>query len=208
MIGVIEKVVVECLLEIGDEELVQDVFFAAGIPPDRVYRMDQHYPDAETARLIKSALKVTGVSTQELFDLFGKTFFDVVADVFPEFLRMSKSSEDLVRKQAKIHALIAAGSRKPGESRKSTDKFQLLDLGPHDIQVRYKSELQLCGLYETLVRHAAERFGDTVKFAPHECAHNGADACIISVRWTSIAGRPTHFHSSMSGASDRISGHG
>ena len=64
MIGVIEKVVVECLLEIGDEELVQDVFFAAGIPPDRVYRMDQHYPDAETARLINSALKVTGVSTQ------------------------------------------------------------------------------------------------------------------------------------------------
>ncbi|MEM9577084.1 MAG: heme NO-binding domain-containing protein [Pseudomonadota bacterium] len=194
MIGVIEKTVVDCLLEVGDQELVQDVFFAANIPPDRVYRMDRHYPDGETGRLINAVLKVTGLTPEQLFELFAKVFFEVVEDVFPEFLRMSKTSEDLVRKQAKIHALIAAGGRKPGESNKSTDKFQLEDRGPNEIAVRYQSELQLCGLYQTLVGYAADLFGDTVLIEHSECAHEGAEFCKIHVKWTSIAGQPTRFH--------------
>jgi hypothetical protein len=194
VIGVIEKVMVDCLLELGDAELVQDIFFAAGIPPDRVYRMDQHYPDAETAKLIDAALRLTGKTEQQLFDLFARVFFDVIELVFPEFLRMCETSEDLVRKQVKIHALIAAGSRKPGESAKSTDKFLLEDRGPHDILVRYKSELQICLLYETLVRHAAARFGDTVEITRKGCAHEGAEACIFAVKWTALGGKPTPLH--------------
>lgn len=208
MIGIIEKVIVDCLLEVGDDELRQDVFFDAGIPPDRVYRMDEHYPDSETSKLISSALSVTKLEPQQFFDLFSYIFFNVVQDVFPEFLRMSASSEDLVRKQAKIHALIAAGSRKPGESQKSTDKFELEDRGPHDIVVRYKSDLQLCGLYETLVRHAAERYGDTVEIAAHECAHDGAEACTIAVKWTAIAGTPTHLNKVTAPGLDRGSDRG
>lgn len=194
MIGIIEKIIVDCLHEAGDDETRQDVFFDAGIPPDRVYRLDRHYPDEETARLIVSSLKITGLETQAFFDLFASVFFDVLEDVFPEFLRMSKTSADLVRKQAKIHALMAAGSRKPGESEKTTDKFQMEEKGPHEVVVRYKSELQLCGLYETIVRAAAERYGDAVVFADHECAAKGADACVMTMRWTSIAGQPTEFY--------------
>lgn len=194
MIGIIEKIIVDCLLVVGDDETRLDVFFDAGIPPDRVYRLDRHYPDEETARLIVSSLKITGLNTQAFFDLFTVMFFDVLEDVFPEFLRMSKTSADLVRKQAKIHALMAAGSRKPGESEKSTDKFQMLEKGPHEVVVRYKSELQLCGLYETIVRAAAERYGDTVVFADHECVSHGADACVMTMQWTSIAGQPTEFY--------------
>ena len=196
MIGVIEKVIVECLLEVGNDELRQDVFLKAGIPADRLYRMDRHYPDDETARLIDAALTATQLRPDQFFELFSHMFFNVVEQVFPEFLRMSESSEDLVRKQAKIHALIAAGSRKPGECEDSTDKFRLEDRGPHDVVVHYKSRLQLCGLYEKLVQHAAARFGDEVQFAEHICAHRGADACRIRVQWTSIAGNPTRFHPS------------
>ncbi len=192
MIGIIEKVIVECLMEVGDDALREDVFREAAIPLDRVYRLDQHYPDAETGRLIGAVLKVTGLSSDQLYELFSIVFFNVIEDVFPEFLRMCNSSEELVRKQAKIHALIAAGSRNPGESSKSTDKFSMQDEGPHRITVRYHSELQLCGLYETLVRVAAERFGDTVEIPPHDCRAGRSDQCRISVRWTSIGGRKTH----------------
>ena len=123
MIGVIEKVIVDCLYEAGGEDLRRSVFTEAAIPIDRVYRMDQHYDDTETASLITATLKITGISPQELYDLFSRVFFDVVEDVFPEFLRMSATSEDLVRKQAKIHALIAAGSRKPGQARNRRTSF-------------------------------------------------------------------------------------
>lgn len=153
--------------------------------------MDQHYPDTETARLIEASISVTGLSERELFKLFSRVFFEFIENVFPEFLRMSRTSEDLVRKQAKIHALIAAGSRQPGESAKSTDKFQLEDHGPHHISVRYKSELQLCGLYEELVKEAAERFGDEVMLDRQDDACDGAS--IMTVKWTSVAGQPTQF---------------
>lgn len=208
MIGIIEKVIVDCLLDVGDDELRLDVFFDAGIPPDRVYRMDEHYSDAETARLIASALRLTNVEPDQFYELFSRVFFDVIQDVFPEFLRMSETSEDLVRKQAKIHALIAAGCRKPGESEKSTDKFQLEDRGPHDIVVRYKSELQLCALYERLVHFAAARYGDEVRIASHDCAHNGADLCTIAVKWTAIGGRPTRFHDGQVATPDVVARHG
>lgn len=194
MIGIIEKVLVDCLLEVGGDELRQDVFFAAGIPPDRIYRMDEHYPDSETSRLIASALQITQVSTQEFFDLFATLFFDMVDQVFPEFLAMCDTSEDLVRRQIKIHAIMAAGCRAPEDRQQVMDKFRMIDHGPHDIELHYKSELRLCELYETLLRFSAKRFGDTVEIADHQCAHSGNSACIFAIRWTSIGGQPTHFH--------------
>ncbi|MEO0371483.1 MAG: heme NO-binding domain-containing protein [Pseudomonadota bacterium] len=192
MIGIIEKVVVDCLLQEGGDELRQDVFLAAGIPNDRVYRMDKHYPDTETASLLSATMSVTGMEEAQLFQLFSAVFFDVVEDVFPEFIRMCDTSEDLVRKQAKIHALIAAGSREPGESSKSTDKFQLKDHGPYHISVRYKSDLQLPGLYEALVKEAASLYGDEVALSRGDCPE-GSGATIMTVKWVSIAGHPTEY---------------
>ncbi|MEO1689533.1 MAG: heme NO-binding domain-containing protein [Pseudomonadota bacterium] len=208
MIGIIEKVIVDCLLDIGGDELRLDVFLDAGIPPERVYRIDQHYPDAETARLIASALRCTGLAEPELFRRLSVSFFDVVEHVFPEFLRMCRTSEELVRRQAKIHALIAAGSRRPGESEKSTDKFAMESLGPHHVRVRYRSELQLDGFFETLVREAAARFGDEVEIPPYARGGGGADGSMITVKWTSIAGRPTRFADRRANPAERRAMHG
>ncbi|MEM7733211.1 MAG: heme NO-binding domain-containing protein [Pseudomonadota bacterium] len=190
MIGIIEKVLVDCLLEAGGDELREDVFFAAGVPPDRVYRMDQHYPDAETARLLQASLAQTNLSEQELFTLFTTRFFAIIDDVFPEFLRMCKSSEDLLRKQIKIHAIMAGGCRETEDRQQVNDKFQLTDMGPHDIEVRYKSELQLCLLYETLMQYAVDRFGDTVVMEKRSCP-TGEHGTVYRLRWTAIAGLPT-----------------
>ncbi|MGX9354674.1 heme NO-binding domain-containing protein [Roseobacteraceae bacterium S113] len=193
LIGIIEKVLVECLLKHGGEELRQDVFWVANIPPDRVYRMDRHYPDEETGRLLAATFEVTNLAPDVLFDTFSETFMDVVSNVFPQFIAMSKSSEDLVRKQAKIHALIAAGTRADGESALSVDKFRLEDHGMHHISVHYRSELQLCGLYKALVRAAARRFGDDARIEETACRHEGATACVLDVKWHAIAGVPTQF---------------
>ncbi|MEL7255790.1 MAG: heme NO-binding domain-containing protein [Pseudomonadota bacterium] len=194
MIGIIEKVLVDCLIEVGGDELRQDVFFAAGIPADRVYRMDQHYPDAETARLLEATLTQTQLDAQAIFDLFTAQFFDIVEQVFPEFLRMCSSSEDLLRKQIKIHSIMAGGCRAAEDRQQVYDKFHLVDIGPHEIQVHYKSELQLSLLYETLMRYAAEKFGDTVvmqKIYPDPDAPDGAGGVVFHMRWTAIAGVPT-----------------
>lgn len=191
MIGVIEKVVVDCLLELGGEELRQDVFFAAGIPADRVYRMDQHYPDTETARLLDASLQLTNLSDKQLYELYSERFFDIIEVVFPEFLRMCRSSKDLMRKQIKIHSIMAAGCRALEDSQQVNDKFHLVDKGPHEIEVHYNSELQLCLLYETMMQFVIDRYGDTVIVEKRDADGDGQEGTIYRLRWTSIGGVPT-----------------
>lgn len=191
MIGIIQKALTECLLQAGGDELRRAVFREAGVPEERVFKMDQNYPDAEMGRLIDATLSVTQLEAEEVFGLFCQTFIQLVKDVFPKFMSMAASSEELVRMQAKIHALIAAGMRSKEERVATTDKFQLEDQGPHRITVRYRSQLQLCGLYKRLVRDMAAEFGDSVEIDTLECRKAGAEACRFCVRWTAIGGRPT-----------------
>jgi len=193
VIGIIEKVVVDCLLEAGGEELKLDAFLRAGIPNDRVYRLDRHYPDEETGRLIDAALAVTGLTDTELFEVFSENFLNVVETVFPRFMEMADTSEDLVRMQAKIHALIAAGIRTPEDHHETTDKFQLELQESNHMVVSYRSELQLCGLYITLVEAAARRFGDEVVIEELSCRHTGAPVCRMDLKWTMINGMPTRY---------------
>jgi len=70
VIGIIEKVLVDCLLSVGGDELKLDAFLHAGIRNDRVYRLDRHYPDDETGRLLTAALHVTGLESDALFEVF------------------------------------------------------------------------------------------------------------------------------------------
>ncbi len=198
MIGIIQKTLNECLLEAGGEDLRLAVFRAARVPPDRVFRMDQNYPDEELGRLIEATERVTGLDSDAVFGLFSRAFITLIKDVFPKFILMSDSSEDLVRMQTKIHALIGAGLRSKAERDATVDKFHLEDQGPHRIVVRYRSALQLCGLYKRLVREMADEFGDSVEIDTLRCRKSGADSCGFCVRWTAIAGQPVdpsgHMH--------------
>ncbi|MFN3293047.1 MAG: heme NO-binding domain-containing protein [Gemmobacter sp.] len=191
MIGIIQKTLTECLLQAGGEPLRLAVFREAGVPPDRVFRMDQNYADEEMGRLLAATQRVTGLGADELHDLFSRTFVEVVKQVFPQFISMSANSEELVRMQAKIHALIGAGMRSKIERDTTADKFHLEDHGPHHVAVRYRSQLQLCGLYKSLVCAMAAEFGDVVDIEMLRCRKAGAEACGFAVRWLAIAGRPT-----------------
>ena len=191
MIGIIEKVLSDTLVRAGGDSLRAEVFVAAGLPPDHVFRLDRHYPDELTGRLIAAALDRTGLSERALFDAFSICFLEFVQTVFPEFLRMCATSEDLVRKQAKIHALIASGSRPGDYSRESTDKFQIVESGEHRLTVRYRSQLQLWGLYESLVTMVADLYGDQVRVERQDCGLSSGDACLLTVTWTAIGGTPT-----------------
>lgn len=159
------------------------------MPVDRVFRLDQNYPDEETGRLIDATLNQSGLDADALFALFSRTFIRFIRDVFPQFMTMSENSEELVRMQAKIHALIAAGMRSKEERGATTDKFTLVDQGPHRLTVRYRSHLQLSGLYKQLVRDMATEFGGKVEIDTLDCRKAGAEACRFCVRWIAIGGR-------------------
>lgn len=191
MIGIIQKTLTECLLQAGGDDLRRAVFREAGVPEDRVFRMDQNYPDEEMGRLLEATKRLTGLESDSVEAMFARTFLRLVKEVFPQFIAMSADSADLVRMQARIHALIGSGLRSQVERDATADKFHLQEQGPHRVVVRYRSHLQLCGLYRHLVRATADHFGDTVDIATLQCRSQGAEACSFRVAWTAIAGRPT-----------------
>jgi hypothetical protein len=191
MIGIIQKTLTECLMQAGGDDLRRAVFRKAGVPENRVFRMDQNYPDDEMGRLLDATRELTGLDADAVDTLFARNFVRLVKDVFPQFIAMSADSEDLVRMQARIHALIAGGLRSTAEREASSDKFHMEDQGNHRIVVRYRSALQLCGLYRQLVRAMADEFGDTVEISTVRCRKAGAESCAMAVCWTAIAGRRT-----------------
>ena len=190
MIGIIQKTLTECLLEQGGDDLRCAVFREAGIPESRVFKLDQNYPDEEAGRLLEATVTVTGLDREAVFKLFSKTFIKLLKDLFPQFMKV-QDSEELIRMQAKIHALIAAGLSSAKEREKMTDKFLLEDQGPHKMNVIYRSQLQLCGLYKRLASDLAADYGDSIEINTVDCRKRGAYACKLCVRWTAIGGKPT-----------------
>jgi hypothetical protein len=57
------------------------------------------------------------------------------------------------------------------------------------MEVRYRSNLQLCGLYRQLVRDMAAEYGDTVTIDTRACRKRGAEACAFALHWSELAGR-------------------
>ncbi len=188
MIGLVQKALAECLLDTGGDALRRAVYRKVGVPEDRVYRLDQGYPDIETGRMLEATTTLTGLGTEEVYTLLSRSFVRLVSDVFPGFLTLAKNSEDLIRTQAKIQALVAAGLQSERPHAPPVDKFQLEEDVPHQITLHYRSERPLCGLYKRLVQDLVDLFGDTMRIETLACRKSGADACRFCLRWTSVAG--------------------
>lgn len=189
MIGIIPRTLVECLVDEGGEELRQAVFHRADLCGHHVFRMDENYSDEDLKRLIDASLAVTGLTPDALYDRFSRTFVRYIQTTFPAFLDMCATSEDLVRMQAKIHALIGAGMASQHERDATSDKFTVEDHSDHALTVRYCSGLQLCGLYKALARHFAKLYGDTLEIDTLACrkGDSGVGACRFRVRWLHLA---------------------
>lgn len=208
MLGIIQKTLVECLHQAGGDDLRRAVFREAGVEEDRVFRIDQSYPDTELQALFDATKSIAGLSDAALADTFARVFFQIVNEIFPEFTTMARNSEDLLKLQAKIHAMIASGQRDPTIRKGVDDKFKLVENGHHRVRVQYTSALQLCGFYCALARAAAQEYGDRIEIETMRCRKRNDDLCEFRIRWLELAGRTVdqEFHDpglTSGGAHDR-----
>jgi hypothetical protein len=184
MIGIIQKVLVELLENVGGNELRTKVMERAGVDPATKYRIDQNYSDAECMRLIEASIAETGHSPEEIYTLYAKAFLDEANKLFPRFFQMSENSQAFLQRQAKIHAIMAAGLRGEQAQKRVTDKFEagLLDNG--DMRVFYRSPNRLCGLFEALAVECGNYYNENVIVNCENCAKKtGSDACVFRLNW-------------------------
>ncbi|NCP65708.1 MAG: heme NO-binding protein [Paraglaciecola sp.] len=191
MIGIIQKVLVDLLVNTGGTELKQAVFARAGVPLDRNFRIDQNYPDDECLRLIHAAVAETGLPAQQIYTLYAKAFLQEAKSLFPRFFEISTSSEAFLMRQATIHAVMASGLQHSVDRKKVTDKFSATQLAPGSIQIEYRSANLLCGIFKALAHELAGFYNESLTVSCARCVKRGDGECCFVLQWPYAANKNT-----------------
>lgn len=189
MIGWVQNVLVELLVEVGGEELRDKVFEHAGVAEGTKFRMDRNYSDEEFRRLIAATAAMTGLDEDAMHAAYGKSFIIKSRRMFPKFFEDIQRSRDLLHRQAAIHRSLGSGLRSPEEREAVSRKFVVTEDG-NDLVVEYQSHNQMCGLYRTMAHQCAGDYGERIAVTTERCARREGDAdkphCRFRLHWPDL----------------------
>lgn len=176
MIGLIQKVLIDLVRDQGGDEAVQAICRRADVPPEREFRIDTDYDDAECLRLIEATGDHFGLDEQTVYRLYADRFIRESRALFPMFYQMSPSARDFLKRQPKVHATLASSLRSEESRDRVRDKFSIEEVGD-TLVVTYRSPNRLCGLYEALFERLLEEYGETGRFEVTSCQKHGDPVC-------------------------------
>jgi hypothetical protein len=155
---------------------LEQLLAEAGIPPDRVYRLNEPYADSEFTHLWLAA--AGRITTDEIAEAF---FKDTVVR-FPTWFAMCKTSRQFLEMQPEIHNTFAHGLQRPEDRDAVREKFRLEKLAD-ELVVHYRSPNRLCDIYKSVARHVFEHYRDTATIEEPKCMKRGDGECELRIRW-------------------------
>jgi heme-NO-binding protein len=182
MVGTIQKILLDMVEGEAGAGAVEEVKRRAGVPEDRIFRLDTVYPDAEWQRLLAAACEVLQVTREQAVELYADYFCRDAVKRWPTWFQMSHTSRELLERQPTIHNCFATGVRDPEARQAVTDKFRIEKL-ENEIVTHYRSPNQLCDLYEALARWIIHYYGEQATIWQTRCTRRGDPECEIHVRW-------------------------
>jgi hypothetical protein len=182
VIGLIHKILFDLVEQRCGPEAVTRVKERAGVPPDRVFRLGEPYPDDEWQRLLVAACEVLGLDEEQALEAYADVFGRDALVRFAKWFEMSKSSRDFLERQITIHNVFASGVRDPEARRAVVDKFHI-ERREDEIVTHYRSPNKLCTLYRSLARWMIRHYGDEASIEETRCMRRGDEECEIHVRW-------------------------
>lgn len=182
MVGLIQKVLHDLALQRGGAQAVARIYEAAGVPPDRNFRIDTVYPDDEWQRLLVAACEVLQLGPEAFENAYAEQFGSDALRRWPAWFKMSRSARELLERQPIIHNTFATGVRDPDARRDIRDKFRL-EQRPDELVTHYRSPNELCGLYKALARWVLRHYGESATIDEPLCLKRGDPECEIHIRW-------------------------
>jgi hypothetical protein len=158
-------------------EGVAQLLAAAGVPADRVYRLNEPYDDHEAQRLSAAAFHL--ISLEDVAEAF---FKDTVVR-FPTWFEMCKTSRQFLEMQPEIHNTFALGLQRPEERLAVQNKFRLEKLSD-ELVVHYRSPNHLCEMYKAIAQHVFKHFREKATIDEPKCMNRGDDECELRIRWS------------------------
>jgi len=170
------KLLLDAIEKRGGHEAVVRVLAAAGVPADRVYRLNEPYSDSEAQRMTTAAQDV--LSLEDI----AEAFFEDTRSRFPTWLAMCKTSREFLELQPEIHNTFAHGLQRPVDREAVRDKFRLEKL-PDELVVHYRSPNRLCEMYKAIARHVFRHYQETATIDESRCMLRGDAECELRIRW-------------------------
>jgi hypothetical protein len=148
----------------------------AGVPAERVYRLNESYADSEAQRLMAEAFQL--ISMEDIADAF---FQDTVTR-FPTWFAMCKTSREFLEMQPEIHNTFAVGLQRPEDREAVRDKFRL-EKFDDELVMHYRSPNQLCDMYKAIARRVFRHYRETATIDEPRCMKRGDSDCEMRIRW-------------------------
>lgn len=186
MVGLIQKILVDMIKDITNEETLNEIKKLANIPLDREFQINVVYSDEEWQKLFKATLSVLKITDEQADEVYAKYFLKDSLERFPTWFQMSKNSYEFLLIQPTIHNCFATGVADQKHRDAINDKFKV-EKFPGKIITHYKSSNNHCGLYMKLAQEVINHYKDQAIIEEKKCMKSGGDECEIHVQWSNLA---------------------
>src|SRR5262245_41323286 len=159
----------------GREGVVQ-ALAEAGLPADRVYRLNDLYSEDEAQRLAAAALQ--RITVEDIAEVF----FEDTRVRFPTWFEMCKTSREFLEMQPEIHNTFAVGLQRPEDRDAVRDKFRLEKLDDQ-LVVHYRSPNRMCDIYKAIAQRVFHHYHEKANIDEPRCMKRGNDECELRIRW-------------------------
>ncbi len=183
MIGLIQKLVLEMVEEIGGPDAKLEVKRRTGLADDFEFRIDTDYDDQQMRQVLEHACAVLQICEEDALIAFAKFFLRDVQNRFPVFLARARSGRELLIQQTTIHNMLGSGLRNAEKLKAINDKFSVLEKDNGDLEVLYRSPNQLCTLYRRLAEGVAEMYQEQISITTTLCRKRGDHLCAFHIHW-------------------------
>ena len=157
-------------------EAVAQTLAAAGLPADRVYKLNELYTDDEAQCLTVAATQLLSV-----VDIAAEFFRDTL-ERFPTFFEMCKTSREFLEMQPEIHNTFAHGLQRPEERDAVRDKFRLEKLDD-ELVVHYRSPHHFCDMYKAIAQKVFRHYHEKATIDESRCMKRGDSECELRIHW-------------------------
>ena len=182
MVGLIHKILFDLIEREAGPEAVADVRRAAGVSPDRHFRLDEPYDDDEWRLLFTSACKHLALDPSVVEAAYAEIFMEDALVRWPMWFQISSSAREFLERQPPIHNGFATAVQDPEARRRITDKFNL-EKREDELVMHYRSPNQHCGLYIALVHWVLKHYAESATVEESGCQKTGDEECEIHIRW-------------------------
>lgn len=177
MKGIVFNVLEEVVVQQFSQDVWEDLIDKAEV--SGAYTSLGSYDDAELSSLVAAAAATLGKTPGEVLRWFGQSAMPLLAVHYPSLFESHQSSRDFV---LSVNKIIHPEVRKLYAGA-SCPYFHFQPSEGGGMMMAYDSKRKLCTLAQGFIEGAATHYQDTVHVHHHACMHDGAEKCLLEIKW-------------------------